>query len=263
MYEQNGVSLVVVDDDRSVCEMMARQLRRYGYHTTSLFDGLSALEHVRGLEPDVLLIDQGMPGLSGTEVIEKLTREKLRTASVLFTAMDSKEVVRNAFKAGAVDVLFKPVLPRHLSQAIEDAVTHARQNAEHGRCLRQLKDVVGRLSSSEEQLDATAESAPDAPIHVGELVVDQAQRLVFCGGNPCDLSPLEFRVLLQLARCANQVVTHQSLAMAARGRCPERWEAREFTKQHIRNIRRKIGDSAQNSKFIHTIHSEGYRLSLL
>jgi len=260
--DQGAVSVVVVDDDQHTCETMARLLNRSGYQATPLFDGQAALAHVMGQDPELLLIDHLMPGLSGTEVIEKLAGFHLRTVSVLFTGMNDKEVVRNAFRAGAVDVVFKPISLQSLIQVVEQALALARESQELDRCLHQLKDAMTRLFPST-QMPVVTESSRNAVIQIGELEIDQEQRRVFCDGQPCDLTALEFAILLHLARRANQVVTHQSLARAARGYRPERWVAQVFAKQHIRNIRRKIGDNAQSPRFIHTVHSQGYRLAIL
>jgi DNA-binding response OmpR family regulator len=220
-------TILVVEDDPGIRTALSRGLRDRG-HTVSVAEtGLAALELVVKAGPDVVLLDLGLPDLDGLQVLAML-RGLGGTPVIVVTAQDDDAMVVKALDAGADDYVVKPFGLDQLD---------ARMRA----VLRRGAVPTG-----------------DPVIVVGDLEVDPGARTVRLGGVPVDLSRKEFDLLLALASHAGQVMSKRQLLS-------EVWQqayggGERTVDVHLSWLRRKLGESAAEPRYLHTVRGVGVRL---
>ncbi len=230
--------VLVVDDEPPIVDLVTGYLEREGWSVASAGDGLEALEAVRRLDPDVVVLDVMLPGLDGVEVCRQL--RVFSDAYVLMLTARGEEIDRiMGLTVGADDYLVKPFSPRELVARIRALLRRPR---------------TGRLGS------AGGGAAEDlAALRVPEgLEIDEGRRMVRVDGNAVDLTALEFDLLAALARDPGIVIRRQALL-------DQVWGA-EFVGDdhlvdvHVANLRRKLGDDPARPRFVETVRGVGYRL---
>lgn len=100
--------VLVVDDEKDVCDLLKEFLDFKGYDTYTAFDGGTALKMVEEIRPDVLLLDIVMPGMSGIEVLKEIKKRDFSTAVVMATAVADEEIAKRTLQLGAYDYVIKP-----------------------------------------------------------------------------------------------------------------------------------------------------------
>ncbi len=220
-------SILVVEDDPGIRMALSRGLRDRGYVVTTAESGLAALEVAAKAEPDVVLLDLGLPDLDGLQVLAML-RGLGDTPVIVITAQDDDAIVVRALDAGADDYVVKPFGLDQLA---------ARMRA-----------VLRRGTAA----------TPDATLVVGELELDPRARSVRLAGEPVDLSRKEFDLLLALASHAGQVMSKRQLLS-------EVWQqafggGERTVDVHLSWLRRKLGESAAEPRYLHTVRGVGVRL---
>ncbi len=220
---------VVVEDERPLARLVAGYLEREGFEVTQCHDGTGADAALRRADPDLVLLDLGLPGRDGVE----LCRE-LRTWSdayvVVLTARTGEEQVLAAFAAGADDYVTKPFSPRELA---------ARVRALQRRPVR------------------AAGSAAPAPVAHGALLLDVAAGEARVDGVPVVLTPTELRLLAALAAEPGRTFRREDLLSEVWG-APWVGDA-HAADVHVANVRRKLGDDATTQRFVRTVRGVGYR----
>ncbi|QYN34481.1 response regulator transcription factor [Pseudonocardia sp. DSM 110487] len=227
-------SILVVEDDSTIGDVLASSLRSQGYDVVWERTGEAALEHVAGAAVDLVLLDLGLPDVDGVEVCRQLRKVRPGCVLVMLTARSSEMDVVVGLEAGADDYLVKPVRLFELRARVR---AHLRRSevAAVGEAVRQ----------------------------VGDLVVDTSRRRVTVAGREMALRPKEFDLLARLAVEPGTAVTRETLMT-------EVWDENWFgpTKTldvHIAALRRKIGEVADPSArvpVIVTLRRHGYRLEL-
>jgi DNA-binding response OmpR family regulator len=220
-------SILVVEDDPGIRMALSRGLRDRGYVVTTAESGLAALEVAAKAEPDVVLLDLGLPDLEGLQVLAML-RGLGDTPVIVITAQDDDATIVRALDAGADDYVVKPFGLDQLA---------ARMRA-----------VLRRGTAS----------TPDATVVVGELELDPLARSVRLAGEPVDLSRKEFDLLLALASHAGQVMSKRQLLSDV-------WQqafggGERTVDVHLSWLRRKLGESAAEPRYLHTVRGVGVRL---
>ncbi len=236
--------MLVVDDEPPIVELVTGYLEREGWTVASAGDGLVALDAVRRLDPDVVVLDVMLPGLDGVEVCRRL--RAFSDAYVLMLTARGEEIDRiMGLTVGADDYLVKPFSPRELVARVKALLRRPRNGGPaDGGAGRGAGDVAGAAS--------TTGRVPDG------LEIDEARRSVRVDGNPVDLTALEFDLLAALARDPGIVIRRQALL-------DQVWGA-EFVADdhlvdvHIANLRRKLGDDPSQPRFVETVRGVGYRL---
>lgn len=229
--ESNG-TVLVVDDEPTIVEIVARYIERAGYETYQAADGPEALRLAELHRPDLVLLDVMLPGLDGIEVMRRLQeRPGKRVAVILLTARGEENDRLVGLRHGADDYVVKPFSPAELVARVEA--------------------VMRRVSPPAEELEA----AP--PIEHGPLRVEPATRRVFLDGEELSLTMREFDLLAYLAGHPGRVFSRDQLMEAV-------WEYPFFTDTstvtvHIRRLRAKLGDDSAEPRFIETVWGVGYR----
>jgi two-component system response regulator ResD len=224
-------SVLVVDDEPTIAEVVARYLERAGYRTRVAGDGAQALELVAHQRPDLVVLDLMLPGIDGLEVMRRLRQpEHDRIGLILLTAKGEESDRVIGLRLGADDYVVKPFSPAELVARV-DAV------------LRRVETA----------------SAQEPPIELTDMTIDVAARQVFVRGDEVSLTHREFDVLLFLARHPGQAFSRNQLMDAV-------WQYSFYTDTstvtvHIRRLRAKIEADPARPLHIQTVWGVGYRFA--
>lgn len=220
--------ILVVEDDPQVRSALLRALTERGYATSSAAGGMAGLEAAVQNRPDLVVIDLGLPDVDGYEVLRMLRAVSTVPVIVATAREDESEIVR-ALDGGADDYLVKPFSAGQLEARVRAV-------------LRRTADGVRRAE----------------PITVGGLVVDPEARTASLDGRPLELTPREFDLLGYLVERAGRVVTKREL-LAEVWRQPY-GGAEKTVDVHLSWLRRKLGETAQEPRYLRTVRSVGVRL---
>lgn len=221
-------TVLIVDDDPKIRDLVRLYIEREGHRTLLAGDGTEALALARQKRPALVLLDVMLPGLDGFEVCRQL-REETDVPIVLLTARtgDSDKVV--GLDLGADDYIVKPFSPRELM---------ARVRVQLRRQSTGLED--------QPILDASG------------LTLDPNAVEVKLDGRPVDVTPIEFRLLHALMRRPGRVYSRDELITAIHGDDDTGIIDRTID-VHLGRLRRKLGDSVANPRFIATVRTVGYK----
>ncbi len=220
--------VLVVEDDPEIGRLLRRNLTELGHVVTIAADGATGLALALREQPQVVLLDLGLPDLAGLEVLAML-RGVSSVPVIVITAEDDDRTVVQALDAGADDYLTKPFGLDQLVARIRAVLRRAEQ---------------GRQAA--------------AQVQIGELVIDPAARTVRLAGVPVELSRKEFDLLWALAARAGEVVTRRELLT-------EVWQlpyggGDRTVDVHLSWLRRKLGETAARPRYLQTVRGVGIRL---
>jgi DNA-binding response OmpR family regulator len=224
-----SVSVVVVDDERPLVDLVSRYLRREGYEVHAAYDGDEALSVIREVGPDVIVLDLMLPGIDGLEVARRV-REHGDPYIVMLTAR-SDEVDRIVgLRVGADDYVTKPFSPNELVARIQAMLRRPRHASRSTGQLRRF----------------------------GALTIDSAAREVHVAGEPVELTRLEFDLLDTLSAEPRVVFSKEQLLDRVWGSSEYRDD--HVVAVHIANLRRKLGDTRGEPRYVRTVRGVGYRM---
>ncbi|MGE5601415.1 MAG: response regulator [Nitrososphaerales archaeon] len=220
-------SILVVDDDKKIVDLVAMYLKRDGYSVLPAYDGQEALDVARRRRPDLVVLDLMLPELSGMDVC-KLLRAESRVPIVMLTARAADEDKLRGLDLGADDYVTKPFNPREL--------------------VARVRAVLRRTYPDE---------TPGNDLQYGDLVISFLRHEVTVGGKPANLTPTEFRLLEALVREPGRAFSRSELLDRAFG---YDYDGVERTVDvHIMNLRRKIEPGGGEWRYIATVPGLGYR----
>jgi DNA-binding response OmpR family regulator len=223
------VTVLVVDDEPPIIELISGYLRRESWEVLTATDGEAALAAARKHQPDVVILDLMLPVLDGLEVCRRL--RTFSDAYVLMLTARSEEVDRIVgLSVGADDYLIKPFSPREL---------------------------VARVRAMMRRPRSAPASQGTGGLGGGGLTVDVARHRVAVDGRPVDLSRTEFQLLSTLLRDPGIVVTREQLLDRVWG--PSFVGDDHLLDVHMANLRRKLGDEPSHPRFIETVRGVGFR----
>jgi two-component system OmpR family response regulator len=226
MTNPTSASIILVEDDPRLSELVSRYLEQNGFRVSAIGRGDEAVEHVRRESPDLVILDVGLPGKDGFEVCKQL-RPHYSAPILMLTARDSDIDHVLGLELGADDYVVKPVEPRVLMARVQALLRRTRMP-----------------------------SRPDqASMQFGRLVINPVSRSVSLGGQPVPLSGNEFDLLAHLARHAGEIQSRSALFLELYGR--EYDGIDRMLDVRISNLRRKLGET-DNSPRIKTIWGQGY-----
>jgi len=221
--------VLVVEDDPAIGRLLRRTLTDLGNVVTVASDGASGLSLALNEQPDVVLLDLGLPDLDGRQVLRML-RAISQVPVIVVTAQDDDRTVVQALDAGADDYLVKPFGSEQLAARIRAVL---RRSAPSG--------------------------AGDPTVRIGELEIDPARHQVRLGGEPVELSRKEFDMLWLLATRPGEVVTKRELLADVWG-LPFGGGDRTVD-VHLSWLRRKLGETAAEPRYLRTVRGVGIRLA--
>jgi DNA-binding response OmpR family regulator len=227
MNTTNIPSILLVEDDLRLSELVSRYLENNGFRVTISIRGDEVAEQVRRNAPDIIILDLGLPGQDGFSICRQL-RPLYTNPILILTARDNDIDEVLGLELGADDYVIKPVEPR---------VLMARINA------------LLRRSKSHHRVE-------DKNLRFGRLVINTAARSVILSGEPIALSSSEFELLAHLAAHAGEIQSRESLFQQLYKR--EYDGVDRMLDVRISHLRRKLGDEADSSERIKTIWGQGY-----
>ncbi len=222
-------SVLVVDDEPTIAEVVARYLERSGYRTSIANDGLAAIASAARHRPDLVVLDLMLPGLDGLEVMRRLRdQDRDRIAVILLTAKGEESDRVIGLRLGADDYVVKPFSPAELV---------ARVDA-----------VLRRIDTSPER---------EAPLKLASMTIDPSARRLIVDGSEVPLTQREFELLLFLARNPGRAFSRNQLMDAV-------WQYAFYSDTstvtvHIRRLRAKIEADPARPAHIQTVWGVGYR----
>jgi DNA-binding response OmpR family regulator len=219
--------LLVIEDDLRLREALLRALRANGHAVASASTAMTGLQQAIDERPDLVILDLGLPDLDGVELL-KMLRAISDVPVIVATARDEDASVVRALDSGADDYVVKPFSAAQLEARVRAVL---RRGATPG---------------------------PDEPIRVGPLVIDIPAREATLEGAALELSPKEFDLLAYLAGRPGQVVTKRQLLADV-------WHtpyggADKTVDVHLSWLRRKLGESAQAPRLLHTVRGVGVKI---
>jgi len=225
---QYGVaSIVIVEDEQRIRALVTSVLSERGYEVRASATALDGLRTIVDTSPDLVILDLGLPDLDGLELL-KMIRAVTDVPVIVATARGEDQDVVRTLDLGADDHLVKPFSVEQLEARV--------------------RAVLRRASAG----------PSDERIVVGALVVDAAAREVTLDGDVIHLSPKEFDLLTYLAERPGEVVSKRQL-LAEVWRQP--WGGSDKTVDvHLSWLRKKLGESAAESRYLQTVHGVGVKL---
>ena len=230
MSDQAQRTVLVVEHEEALAVGLRDALLHGGFEATVVGDGVQGLEAVRTQQPDLLVLDLMLPGMSGLEVLKALRAEGFRTRVLIVTALADEEDLLRGFQAGADDYLTKPFSPRELLARVE----------------AQFRRV---------EMDAAPPEMLQLP---GGIEVDLARLEVHRDGQVLPLTPREGDILKYLIRHRDRVVTRDDLLLDVWHYQSANVETRTVD-IHIVGLRRKVEPDPAQPSLIQTVRGKGYR----
>ncbi len=226
-------TILVVDDEPHIVEVVQDYLKQAGYRTLTARDGQTALTTARHEHPDLVVLDLMLPGdIDGLDVCRRLRHDPAlaETPIIMLTARVEEMDRIIGLELGADDYVTKPFSPREVVARVRAVLRRARRDG-----------------------------PPASTINIGELAIDLVNRNVTVGGEPISLSPTEFDLLAVLARNPGRPFTRAQLmdlvydvAYAGYDRAID---------SHIKNLRRKIEPDSDEFLYIITVYGVGYKMT--
>jgi two-component system phosphate regulon response regulator PhoB len=223
-----GERVLVVDDEPDIVALVVYHLAKAGYRVSSAMNGTDALAIATRERPALVVLDLMLPGLSGFEVLERL-RASEATANVAVLMLTARREEPDRIKGlalGADDYLTKPFSPQEL--------------------VLRVKAILRRTTAGGESSDV---------LTIGTIVIDRHAKAVTVGGEPVDLTPTEYRLLLALAERPGRVQARAHLLETVLESAPD--IQTRTVDMHVQRLRTKLGDARD---LIETVRGFGYRM---
>ena len=220
-------TILVVDDDLQLRKFLRTTLTNHGHSVAEAGTVAEALDAIGRVHPSVILLDLGLPDGDGITVLRKVPQEG-RPPIIVLSARGQEGDKVTALDAGAEDYLTKPFGPSEL--------------------LARIRVVMRR----------TGETPAPNVIEVGPIKIDQPRHSVTISGQEVHLTPIEFRLLLELARQPGRVLTHRQLLREIWG--PNAVDEIHYLRVHMGALRRKVEADPTRPKWLLTEAGVGYRL---
>ena len=223
-----SVTILVVDDEAAILRFLKPFLQAEGYAVLEARTGREALAMASSHEPEVILLDLGLPDMDGEEIIQALPPWS-RARVIVVSARGREQDKVSALDLGASDYLTKPFSLAELAARIRALLRRG----------------------------ATADAPPPASYRFGDLSIDIEAHVVRLGDQEVHLTPTEFKMLAFLARHAGKVVTHGQLLKEVWGKHSQGQE--HYVRIHVHKLRQKIEPDPARPRHLHTETGVGYR----
>jgi DNA-binding response OmpR family regulator len=233
-------TILIVEDELSLQETLAYNLKKEGYTVETVGDGRAALESARRLKPDLIVLDIMLPEMDGFEVA-RILRKEMSAAILMLTARDDEIDRVVGLEVGADDYLTKPFSMRELMARVKSQLRRARL----------LREEIGKTK------DASSLHAPHEKLTFDNLTIDLTRREVTLNGEVIQIKPKEYELLLFLAEHHRQMLSREFILERVWG-----WDFIGDSRTvdvHVRWLRQKIEADSSNPTRIVTVRGGGYR----
>jgi two-component system OmpR family response regulator len=221
-------SILVVDDEKRIVDIVKAYLEREGFRVIIAYDGKSTLELVQRQSPDLIVLDLMLPEVSGWDIC-RILRRKSNIPIIMLTGRDDVTDRIVGLELGADDYVTKPFDPKEL--------------------VSRVKAVLRRSGGR---------ATPKSILHIGDLKINTEMRLVQRGDTTIELTPIEYELLMILAENPGRVYSRLQLLDNIQGDSYEGYE--RTIDSHIKNLRKKIEPDPNHPVYIMTVYGVGYRL---
>ncbi len=223
-----SATLLLVDDDEALLELLESYFTDLGYRVRTATNGEEALQHFCHEEPDLVILDVTMPKMDGWTTL-RLLRERSRVPVIMLTVRNEEANVLRGFSLGADDYVTKPFSFAELAARVRAVLNRSRQQERTGS-----SDVL----------------------QAGDLVVDLTSRRVTRAGRPLALTPTEFKLLVTLMEQPGRVFSPEEIVRRVWG--PEYTDEVGYVRRYIWHLRKKIEPDPEHPRYIHTHRGFGY-----
>lgn len=223
-------TVLVIEDEPEIRRFLRTSLPRQGYRLYEAATGQEGLAQAAARNPDIILLDIGLPDLDGLEIIKQV-RQWTATPIIVLTARDQERVKIQALDLGADDYVTKPFGVGELLARIRVALRH---------------------------MFRPAEEPGETVFTLGELRVDLLRRHVLVSGKEVHLTPIEYKLLTTLVQHAGKVLTHRQLLKEVWG--PLHVEEAHYLRVYMRQLRNKLEANPAHPQYLLTELGVGYRL---
>ncbi|MCL2381776.1 MAG: response regulator transcription factor [Treponema sp.] len=221
-----GTTVLVVDDEAKILEIVKTYLQRDGYTAFTAQTGAQAMSVMRDYPVSMLILDLMLPDMTGEEIC-RAVREQSEMPIIMMTAKTDEESVIGGLRLGADDYVTKPFSPRQLMARVSAALRRSR---------------VG---------------GPPVDTSLRGLHLDEKNRRVSKDGKVVRLTPSEYRILALLMSTPHKIFTRDEIIYAIK---PDDYDGFDRTiDTHIKNLRHKIEDDLKSPRYVVTMHGFGYR----
>jgi two-component system KDP operon response regulator KdpE len=226
----SDTTVLIVEDEAPIRRFLRATLTSHGYRVLEAGNGRDGMESVIAAQPDLILLDLGLPDIDGLDVTTRV-REWAHTPIVILSARGQEHDKVAALDAGADDYLTKPFGVDELLARIRVALRHAARNAD---------------------------DRPVTLVEAGSLRIDMARRLVQVAGQDVHLTPIQYDLLALLARNAGKVMTHTQLLKGVWG--PNYERETHYLRVYMGQLRQKLEADPARPRLLLTEPGVGYRL---
>jgi two-component system alkaline phosphatase synthesis response regulator PhoP len=222
-------TILVVDDEPKILQIARDYLENAGYRVIAAGDGTAALQRVQAEQPELVVLDLGLPGMDGLDVCRQIRRSS-EVPIIMLTARGEESDKLVGLELGADDYIVKPFSPKEL--------------------VARVRAVLRRFERAQQ---------PGEIIRVGEVELDVPRMRVTVEDREVELTGTEFELLAALAAQPGRIFSRAQLLDAIHGVAIESYE--RAIDAHIKNIRRKIEPDPRQPRFIRTVYGVGYKFN--
>lgn len=224
-----NATIIIIEDEKNICSFIEAALAPKGYHTACAYNGTDGLKLIENLNPDLVLLDLGLPDMDGLELIQEV-RNSSSLPLIVISARTLERSKVAALDLGADDYLTKPFGTAELLARIRAALRRSQKNT----------------------------VSPVSKYEVGDLLIDFERRLVKVKGQEIHLTQIEYKLVSLLAKNAGRVMTYESIITNIWG--PFADNDNQILRVNMAHIRRKLEENPAEPQYIFTEIGVGYRM---
>lgn len=221
--------ILIIEDELPIRRFLRASLSHEGYRVLEATTGEEGLRMALGQPPDLVILDLGLPGLDGQEVLGRL-REWYTAPIIVLSARDQEQQKVQALDSGADDYITKPFGIGELLARMRTALRHAQP--------------AGAVESS---------------LSIGDVRIDLAARIVYLRDREVHLTPLEYKLLVTMMKNSGKVLTHRFLLREVWG--PQDSQETHYLRVFVASLRRKLEDEPARPRYLLTEQGVGYRFA--
>jgi len=224
-----NINVLVVDDEKPLRDFVRRNLEVRGYNVLTASNGIEALAYFQNESIHLVIMDIMMPHMDGLEATRRI-RESSHVPIIILTAMGEESDKVRAFDLGADDYLTKPF---------------------------GVGELLGRIKAVLRRADWSESVSRDERIVRGKIEIDMEQHQVKVQGDPVELTPTEFNLLMYFMKNTGKTLHHRAILQNVWG--AEYGDEAEYLRVYVGKLRQKIEEDPMKPKYLHTEHGIGYR----